>query len=67
MCINWMAKVAGLRKKLLLSLPKAQFTQAPLVSASPNQCPVQPPPDACRKAQLQPPSFTFYVVHGVSE
>ena len=45
--------------------------RAPLVSASPSfspsQCPVQPPPAACRKAQLQPPSFTFYVVHGVAE
>ena len=36
-------------------------------SFSPSQCSVQPPPAACRKAQLQPPSFTFYVVHGVSE
>ena len=41
--------------------------RAPLVSASPIQCPVQPPPAACRKTQLQPPSFTFYVVHCVSE
>lgn len=45
--------------------------RAPLVSASPScspsQCPVQPPPAACRKTQLQPPSFTFYVVHCVSE
>ena len=41
--------------------------RAPLVSASPIQCPVQPPPAACRKTQLQPPFFTFYVVHCVSE
>ena len=45
--------------------------RAPLVSTSPScspsQCPVQPSPAACRKAQLQPPSFTFYVVHAVSE
>ena len=41
--------------------------RAPLVSASPSQCSVQPPPAACRKAQLQTPSFTFYVVHGVSK
>ena len=44
--------------------------RAPLVSASPSsspsQYPVQPPPAACRKAQLHPP-FTFYVVHCVSE
>ena len=62
-------QLSGLRKELLLSLPKAQLTQAPLVSASPSpsQYPVQPPQAACRKAQLQPPSFTFYIVHGVSE
>ena len=45
--------------------------RAPLVSASPScspsQCPVQPPPAAWRKAQLQSPSFTFYVVYCVSE
>ena len=66
---TWMTQLSGLRKELLLSLPKAQLTQAPLVSASPSpsQCSVQPPPAACRKAQLQPPSFTFYIVHGVSE
>ena len=44
---------------------------APLVSTSPScrpsQCPVPPPPATCRKAQLQPPSFTLYVVHSVSE
>ena len=45
--------------------------RAPLVSASPScspsQCSVQPPPAACRKAQLQPPSFTFFVVNVFSE
>ena len=50
--------------------------RAPLVSASPSrspsrspsQCPVQlSSPAACRKAQLQHLSFTFYDVHGVSE
>ena len=45
--------------------------KAPLVSASPNlspiQCPLQPPPAACSKAQLQLPSLNFYDVHGVSE
>ena len=45
--------------------------RAPLVPASPSfspsQRPVQPPPAACRKAQLQPPSFTFYVVHRLAE
>ena len=45
--------------------------RAPLVSAiprcSPSQCPVQPPPAACRKAQLQLPSFIFCDVHGVSK
>ena len=41
--------------------------RAPLVFASPSQCPVQPPPAACRNTQLQPPSFTFNVVHCVSE
>jgi hypothetical protein len=54
----------------LVCLP-GTLLRAPRVSASPScrpsQCPVQPPPAACRKAQLQPPSFTFYVVHGVSE
>ena len=54
----------------LPSLPGTML-RAPLVSASPSfspiQCPVQPPPAACRKTQLQPPSFTFYVVHCVSE
>ena len=34
-------------------------------SRSPSQCPVQPPPAAYRKAQLQLLSFTFY--DGVSE
>ena len=37
--------------------------RAPLVSASPtcspSQCPVQPPPAACKKAQLQTPFFQF--------
>ena len=51
-------------------LPGTMF-RAPLVSASPgcspSQCKVQPPPAACRKAQLQPPSFTLYVVYCVSE
>ena len=45
--------------------------RAPLVSASPSrspiQCPVQPPPAACRTAQLQLQSFTFYDGHGVLE
>ena len=43
---TWMAKVLGLRKELLLSLPKAQLFKAHLVSAnpscSPSQCPLQP-------------------------
>ena len=47
------AQVSGLRKELSLSLPKAQLTQAPLLSASPRQ-------------QKGPTSFTFYIVHGVS-
>ena len=34
---------------------------------SPTQYQVQPQPAACREAQLQLPSFTFYDVHGVSE
>ena len=66
----------------LMSLPKAKLIhflpclpgtmlRGLLVSASPSrspsQCPVQPPPAACRKAQLQLLSFTFYDVHGVSE
>ena len=43
--------------------------RAPLVSASrsPIQCPVQAPPATCREAHLQPPSFTFYDINGVSE
>ena len=49
---TWIAQVTGFKKELLLSLPKAQLTQAPLVSASPNQCVVQPPPAASRKDQL---------------
>jgi hypothetical protein len=33
--------------------------RAPLVSASPIQCPVQPPPAACWKTQHQPPSISL--------